>query len=154
MVRSCRKFSQPWRKQIRPIDQKRLVRTEGRQDLSRKPSRCDGVMVVKWVGGIIGGADDAHIEFFQQPMNGKIRLRDLRIGPLPNLVCCGGRQHEVDAKIALQLDVGPVVDRIAKGVGHGLCPCLEFLARSGCPSDQFFGDSIGTHEPPFVVIPA
>ena len=85
-VRDRLEFLQPRVEQIRAVHQQRLVRAEGRHHQRVEVRGGDGGVVVQRIRRIIGGADHADVEFFQDPVDGEIRLGEFRIGPLPDLV--------------------------------------------------------------------
>src|SRR5882762_9691778 len=48
--------------------------------------------------------------------------------------------------------MGPVIERIAQRVWHGGRPGLELGKGIGIPRAEFFGNPIGPHRPPLVMI--
>jgi len=58
----------------------------------------------------------------------------------------------VNAEIALQFEMRPMVERIAETVGDGGSPGEEFVIRGCVTGAERFGDAIGPHGAPFVVI--
>ena len=58
----------------------------------------------------------------------------------------------VNAEIALQFEMGPMVERIAEAMGDGGSPGKEFVVGGGVTSAKGFGDTVGAHGTPLVVI--
>src|SRR5208282_3372377 len=55
-------------------------------------------------------------------------------------------------KIALQFEMGPVVERIAEAVRDRGGPSEEFIIGRSIAGTKGFGDTVGAHGAPFVVI--
>ena len=80
------------------------------------------------------------------------RLRQGGLGFLPDGRCGGFVQQFIDTEVALQLEVGPVVERIAQGVGDRAREGEKFFVGLGVAGDQALVGTVGAHRPPFVVI--
>lgn len=109
-------------------------------------------MSLQVVGRIIGGAKRLHAKFFQDSVRAEVIGGQKLIGALPN---CGRGffiEQLIDSEIADQLEMGPMVERIAQSAGHGRCPGQEFFIGRGIARAVAFGNSVGTHRAPFVVI--
>ena len=64
-----------------------------------------------------------------------------------------GVQQVGHSESRLQLQVGPMVERVAHGVGNRLGPLLELLPVGGLLAGAvFLVDAVGTHGAPFVVV--
>ena len=77
---------------------------------------------------------------------------ELLVGSIPN---CRRRtfvQQFVDAEVAFQFEMRPVIERIAERVRDGTRPREEFIARIGGASDVRFGNAVGTHRAPLVMV--
>ena len=85
-------------------------------------------------------------------MRGETRLGQQLVGALPD----GGRtlfiEQFFDVEIALQLQVRPVIERIAQRRGYGLGPGLELVKRSCIPGALAFVDIVGSHGAPLVMV--
>lgn len=55
-------------------------------------------------------------------------------------------------KVGLELHVGPVVERVAQGVGHRLGPLLKLLPGRSIAGDVALIDAICAHGPPLVMV--
>lgn len=73
---------------------------------------------------------------------------------MPDFVGGLGAEKGLDAEAASKLKVGPVVKGIAQGVGNGLGVGVELFPRGGVTGDMGFGNAIGSHCAPFVVVEA
>lgn len=87
-------------------------------------------------------------------MNAEIFFGEGGIAAVPDRLGGVGRKQFLDAEVAAQFHVHPVVHGIAQGLRHGLGPGLEFLAWGRIASNEALGDAVGAEEPPFVVIAA
>ena len=79
-------------------------------------------------------------------------MRELGTGLFPD----GGSgflvEQLLDAEVALQLQVRPVVERIAQGVRDGACPGEEFVIGICVARDVALGFAIAAEGAPLVVI--
>ena len=142
----------PGIKQLRLVRVQCLVGAEGRVDAGVPRRSGESLVVFQSVGGVVGGADYFHFELLHDSQGVKFGPLQSGVGALPD-GCCGGFVKDVvDAEIALQFKVGPVVKGIAKSVGNGAGPCQEFVKVGSVAGAEVFGHSIGTHGAPLVVI--
>ena len=85
-------------------------------------------------------------------MGGEIVLLQAFVGVSPD----GGGgslvQQFVDPEVALQFEMSPVVKGIANATCYGGSPRQELLIGTGISRAETFGDTVGAHGPPFVVI--
>ena len=58
----------------------------------------------------------------------------------------------MDAEVALEFHVDPVVHGVAECVRHGFCKCLELVARTGVSGDELLTDAVRPQQPPLVVV--
>ena len=86
------------------------------------------------------------------PCGRRSSLPQLRVRLLPNAFAARFVQQLVDSEIALQLQVRPMVERIAQRVGHGARPRQKFLLGRPGSGAVLFADPIGPHGAPFVVV--
>src|SRR5262249_33917139 len=109
------------------------------------------LVMAKVVGRIVSRAHHLNPELAQNSLRGQI-LGQRSVGALPN-----GRsrlliEKVVDAEISLQFQMRPVVERIAQGVGNGSGPGQKLIVMRGLSGDISFGDSVGPHGAPFVMV--
>jgi hypothetical protein len=107
---------------------------------------------VERVGRIVGGADDGDLGHGQEIVHAQ--LAQLGVGFFPDLGRALAIEQDVDAEIALQLQVGPVIQRIAQRVGHGFRPGLEFLHGLRVAGAKALGHAVRPHRAPLVVVAA
>ena len=81
-------------------------------------------------------------------------LGEFGVGLLPDFRGGLAVEQTVETEVALQLEVRPVVERIAQRVRDGLGPGLKFLARRGVAGDEALVDAVGAQRAPFVVVAA
>ena len=136
------------------IDVDGLIRTEGRSH-----GELDGgilldlLVPVQIIDGIIGGADEGHVALLDQAADGQLGIvLQLVVAQVPHFLSGVAVQHALVAKEHMQLEVGPVVHRVADGHGQSLCKLLEALAVGLITGDVLFGHTIGTHHAPLIMI--
>ncbi len=71
---------------------------------------------------------------------------------LPDFRCRPFIQQFVDAEIALQFEMRPVIERISEALRDRGGPGEEFVVGRSFAGAKSFGDTVGTHGAPFVVI--
>ena len=104
------------------------------------------------VGRIVGRAESAHLTLHEEPAAG-VRGFGEGLEPLfPDSVGGLGGEEAVEVEVAGQLEVSPVIERVAEAVRHGLGPGVELVARRGRSGDALFRDAVGPHPAPFVVV--
>jgi len=104
------------------------------------------------VGGVVGGAEALDLEAVEDTPGGEVGGGELRVGLLPDGLGGGGGEELVDAEVALQFEVGPVIEGVAEGIGNRASPGEElFLGRGGAGNGLLF-DAVGPHGAPFVVV--
>jgi hypothetical protein len=130
----------------------RLVGAESREDLGRQRGGGDGLVPGEIVGGVVRGAHRLHLKLAQDPVRAQFGRGQPRVGLLPHTWSALGVQQLIDAEVALQLQMRPVIQRIAQGRRHRTGPRLEFLDRRSAAGAVAFGHSIGPHRAPFIVI--
>ena len=134
------------------IHSQRLVGAECGKHPRRMALVGERTVIFQVVRRVVRGADDLDFEFFEQALGREIRGGELRVGFLPNFR--GGllAQQIRDAEIPFQFEVRPMIQRVAECVRNRFGPGFEFLLRRGVAGDEFFGDAVGAHRPPFVMV--
>ncbi len=132
-----------------------LVRPEGRQD-HRRGGGVGGqkLMGLQIVHGIVGGADQLDAVFADDAPDGHIGLMKDGVALLVNLHGVVAGEGLMDAEVALQLQMGPVIEGVADEVRYGLAPLLELFRGGGVAGDVLFRHTAGAHGPPLVVVAA
>ena len=102
----------------------------------------EDAMIFEAVHRVVRGADDLHLEFFQDALRGERGRGEFFVRRFPDFF--GGRfvQQIVDAEIALQFQMRPVIKRIAERVRHGFGPREKFVMRRGVAGAEFFRDAV------------
>jgi hypothetical protein len=137
---------------IRQVDVESLIGTERRKDKRVQARRANCPMTGEIVGRIVGGTQVGHMKTVQDAVRAQFRRGEQRVGPLPNTRGSLRVKQLVDAEVALQFQVRPVIQRIAQRVRHGTGPRQELLVRSSIAGAITLADRIGPHGAPFVVI--
>src|SRR5580704_13977317 len=141
-----RQFLQPGEK-FRSADGKSLVGTEGRKDSSCEIRLRDRPVITQVVGRIVSSTDDFHMEFLQDALRCQVASQS-RIGAFPNGWGGDFIEQVRDAEIALEFEMGPVIERIAQGIRNGARPRQKFLVRTGIAGNVFFWNAVGAHRAP------
>ena len=79
-------------------------------------------------------------------------MLELVVAQVPDFLSGVAVQHAVVAEEGVQLQVGPVVHRVADGHGQGLGKLLETLTVGLVAGDVLFGHAVGTHHAPLIMI--
>ena len=113
----------------------------------------DLLVPVQIIDGVIGGADEGHVGLLDQAADGQLGIvLQLVVAQVPDFLSGIAVQHALVAKEHMQLEVGPVVHRVADGHGQSLCKLLEALAVGLITGDVLLGHTVGTHHAPLVVV--
>ena len=130
----------------------RRVGAESGHDLRRECVAGDSLVPLQAVGGVVGRADHFDVHPPENAPGGEVARGQLPVGLVPDPLGGCVVEQVVDPKVAAQLQMRPVEERIAERVRHGLGPRLEFLPRGGGAGDPLLGDAVGPHGPPLVVV--
>ena len=135
------------------LDGHGLVGAPGGKDAGPEGVVGDHLVPVQVVGGVVRRADDVDVELADEGLAAEFGRGELGVALLEDLAGRGGRQELVDAEDALQLQMRPVVERVAHRVGHGLRPLLEGLPRAArAARDVFLRYAVAAHRAPFIVV--
>ena len=85
-------------------------------------------------------------------MRPQLVRRQTLVCALPDPGRRGLVEQIVDAEVPRQLQVRPVIERIAQAARHRRCPRQELLVRIRVAGAVPLGDAVGPHRPPLVVI--
>ncbi len=128
------------------------IGAERRIDLRRQARRGNLLVIGQRVCRIVGRADRLHAELSENALRAELRRLQPLVGLLPH---ARGRllvQQLVDAEVALQLEMRPVIERVAQAVRHGLRPRQELVVRIGVARAEPLGDAARPHRAPLVVV--
>ena len=101
---------------------------------------------------VVGGTQQRHVGLLQNIPDGDPIADDLA-AVVPDLFGVGAGQMAVIMEVAAQLQVAPVIKRVARGPLQSVGPGLELLKGIGVAGHQTFLRPVGPHQPPFVVVP-
>ena len=88
-------------------------------------------MIFEGIGGIVGGADAAYVEFSEDAIDVKISALKNFIGLLPDAWSGSFVEQLCDTEVAAEFEMCPVVEGISESVRDGTGPSLKFFVRSG-----------------------
>ena len=136
------------------LDVEGLVRTE-----RRSHGELDGgvfldlLVPLQAVDGVIGGADECHVALLDQAADGQLGVvLQLVVAQVPHFLSGVAVQHAVIAEEAVQLQVAPVVHRVADGHGQSLCKLLEALAVGLIAGNVLLRHATGAHHAPLIMV--
>ena len=109
----------------RLVDQECLVRPEGRVNPCVDAGLSDAFMGFERVSRVVGRADDRDLVGRKDVVDA--HRREFRIRLLPDFLRGRGIDDGLDPKVALQLEMRPMVERIAQRVRHGRTPRRMFF---------------------------
>ncbi len=134
----------------------RCIRTERGQDPDGERAVCPQRRVVlQRVHRIVGGADDLHVHPGDQGAYTVVVLREeCRAGVVDLRRGGGGQELSRDPEVALQLQVRPVIQRVADGGRGNSSPRDELVLVRGIPGNEVLRETARSHRPPLVVVPA
>ena len=133
-------------------DRKGFVRTKSWIDPDFKAIRRALLMPGQIIRRIVRGAESAHLLGAQDVAHTHLRAGQGCFGLFPDRRCGLFIEQGVDAEVAFQLEMCPVVERIAQRLRNGGRPGEEFFAGRCVAGDQAFSDAVAAHGTPFVVI--
>ena len=137
---------------FRRIDRQRFVRAKRGQHPRRQSRGGNGLVRLQVVRRAVRGAKRIDVEFFQDALRGQFRRGELFVGALPDARRAGFIQQFIDAEITLQLQMSPVIKRIAQRVRHRRGPGAEFFKWHGLAGAEALAHPVGPHGPPFVMV--
>lgn len=130
-----------------------LIGAVGGIDLCLEIGRRDGDVVFQRVGGVVGRAHDRHAIGGEDTAGRESRGRQFRVGQFPDARRIGLVDQQVDFEEATQLQVRPMVQRVAHELRHDATVGEELVVvgRSGT-RDEVLVDPRRAHRAPLVVI--
>ena len=136
------------------VERQRPIGAPGRVELGERAGAARVAAVrLEIVDRIVGAADDAHVELPQEALRGEVVARQLGVAVVEDLARgLGPQQLAGQAERKAELEVRPVVERIAQRVRDRLGPGLELLPVGRLAGDRPLGDAVGAHRPPLVVV--
>ena len=106
------------------------------------------------VSGVIGGADDCHFAGGEDALGGEGGGGELGVGEFPDLGRVGLVDEQLDAEVAAELEVRPVVKRITHQLRNDAAEGEELVVVGGGAGDEVLINAGCAHGPPLVVIAA
>ena len=105
------------------------------------------------VDRIVGAAHHDHAVLLEQALRGEVVLGQAAVAVVVDLARGVGTEELVlHAERKLQLEMRPVIERVAERVGDRAGPGLELVPVGRVAGDQALGHAVGAHRAPFVVI--
>ena len=129
-----------------------LIGAEGGEHLDLVIAILQGEVMLQRIERIVGGADDLDARGADQLSGRKAALCHFCGAKLIDLVCVFLGQRLVDIKIALQLQMRPMIERVSDGVGECLCKGTELVLPIGVSRYVVLVDAKGAHSTPLVVV--
>src|SRR5262245_26260568 len=104
------------------------------------------------VSGIVSRTEARDVEPAQDAVCAERRIGQARDRALPDRRRRLLVQQIVDAEVANELEMRPVIERIAQRRRYGARPGDEFLVRARIAGAVAFGYAVGAHRAPLVVV--
>jgi hypothetical protein len=101
---------------------------------------------------IVGGADRLDAELAEDPLRAQLRRFQRLVRAVPHAVGALLIQQFVDAEVTLQLEMRPVIERIAQRLRHRLRPRKKLVARRSVAGAELLGHTARAHRAPLVMI--
>ena len=111
-------------------------------------------MILQTVGGIVGSANNLYIHILNNVLRAKIFRTYFFIACIKNRPRCFSVQQIIHAKIASELEMRPLVQRISDGVRHRFSPRLEFFPVISVTGNIFFRNPVRAQCTPLVMVAA
>ena len=134
------------------VNVQRLVGPERGEDTGLQPGGGNLLVMRQIIGRVVGGAQRFHPELAEDPLGAQLRRGQQFIGPPPHVGPRAFVQQAIDAEVACQLQVGPVVERVAQGVRRRPRPGHELLKRLRVAGHVALLNPVGAHGPPLVMV--
>jgi hypothetical protein len=112
----------------------------------------EGTVWFQGIGRIVGRAHHRDPESSQEAEGSEPVFLKASVRVVEDAPGAGGREEGVNSERALQLELGPVVQRVAQGVRDRARPGLELLPVRGVARAEALGNAVRTHGPPLVVV--
>ena len=130
-----------------------LVGAEGGQHPGLEGSiRRDFVVPFQGIHRVVGGADELHVEFFNESPGPEFILRQQGVALFPDFGSGLFGKGRIDAEDPLELQMGPVVQGIAHHIGHGFGIGHELLFVAALAADELIVNAEGGHGAPLIMI--
>ena len=134
------------------LTSRRAVGAECRVDAGlerRRPQLC---VPLEIVDRIVGGAERPHLEAREDALRVQPFRGQLLVGRRPDPIGVPAVEQLADAEVALELEMGPVIQRVAQRLRHRRRPGAELVQRPRVAGAVAFVDAVGAHRPPLVMI--
>ena len=130
-----------------------LVGTPGGTDHRSAESGVGPVVILEFVDEVVGGAHDLHVERSGEQSLGTVGVRgQFGVDRIVDLLSGRGAELFVDAEVALEVKMDPLVHRIAGDLGEDPRHGEEFFAGRCRSRDHGFGHAALAKHLPHVVI--
>ena len=143
----------PWIEDVRLVRIHQPVGAERRIDLRRQARQRDRFVIGQRVRGIVGRADSLDAERAKDSLRAQLRRFERLVRAVPHAVRALLIQQLVDAEVALQLEMRPVIERIAQRLRHRLRPREKLVSRRRVARAECLGHTARPHRAPLVMIP-
>ena len=109
-------------------------------------------MVFERIDGIVRGAEQSDVGLLDDLAYAHAVFGELFICEIPNLLAGLGRKNAFVTEVTLQLQMRPMVERVADERRKRTCERFKLFIIVGISRDHALGKSAGAHGAPFVVI--
>ena len=148
----ARELLDPGIEQLGQMDVERLIGAKGGEHLGGETGSGQRLVAGQVVGGIVGGAEGGDVELAEDALGAQFVGGQQFVGAVPDALRARFVEQFVDAEVALQLQVRPVIQRVAQGIGHGAGPGQELLVGVHRPGAKPLVHAVGAHGAPLVMV--
>src|SRR6266851_2531005 len=128
------------------------VRTKGGINSEILLTAINALMTAQVIARVVGGAYRADKKLSQNPLRAERPTRQQGIRVTPDRWSSTFIKEIIDFEITLQLQMGPLIKRIAKGEGNGTGPGQKGFVRRCVASAIALGNSVRPHHSPFIMV--
>ncbi len=135
------------------VDIDRFIRSKSRHDLHIEGFvRCNGVMIFQRIRRIVRGADDAHAGIRHHIACAE-RFQPFA-ADIPDFLCVFRIQYQIAVKVALELEMRPVVNRVPGCARERLGKALKLLAVGRVAGNEALRHAARAHDAPLIMVAA
>jgi hypothetical protein len=151
-VRGGTELFHPFRKYSRFLCAHGRIGAKCGKGKCRNAGSVDLLVVFKGIGRVVGGADSGYMEFLEYSVHCHFIFLKSAVGAIPHACRSVFAEQIIDPEVTQQLEMSPVIERIAKRVWDRARPGKEFFKRSSIAGAEFLRHTVRSHGPPLVMI--
>src|SRR6266852_5247373 len=99
-------------------------------------------MILQVIGGVVRSANCGHTKLLENPLGGQLRRGQGGVCFFPYSPRTGFVEWFVNAEVAFEFEMGPVIERISQSMWDGPRPGPKLGKRLGISSTEFLRHSV------------